>query len=69
MKKHITSGWKILQPHQVILIIVNITVWQNPVTVLKQLTGKVPVQKNCLNANPDTVFQILIYCAPITPEV
>ena len=32
------------------------TVWQSPVTVLKQLTGKVPVQKNCLNANPDIVF-------------
>ena len=32
------------------------TLWQNPATVLYQLTGKQPLQKNCLNANPDTVF-------------
>jgi hypothetical protein len=38
--------------------------WQSPVTLLKQLTGKVPIQKNCLNANPDTVFSdIDVLCA------
>ncbi|MFY9799669.1 MAG: C2 family cysteine protease [Methanoregula sp.] len=34
----------------------NYTGWQSPVTVLTQLLGKRPVQKNCLNANSDTVF-------------
>jgi Calpain family cysteine protease len=33
--------------------------WQNPVTVLKQLTGKNPFQQNCLNANQDTVFSLI----------
>ena len=32
------------------------TGWQSPVTVLKQLMGMTPFQKNCYNANPDTVF-------------
>ncbi len=32
------------------------TGWQSPVTVLKQLMGMTLYQKNCLNANSDTVF-------------
>jgi hypothetical protein len=34
----------------------NYTGWQNPVTILKQLMGTTPYQKNCYNANSDSIF-------------